>query len=271
MQLLTVGISTRVVLKLVDLTHAGTLDAAVLQMLQPAYDTVTNNCQHVAALLTIGIKNSKEDWVFCLVLRASGANYRQAKVAKWLRQSRGVRRIINSTPSAKVVSSQAFKQHIAHNLQHHSTVSLHFYARRYKTLRWCTYIRRQRAMANMCSVVTGNSAATVVAFGNGDLPTTVKAESAASPKASRASWENHATFLKWMSTEQAGCVVLAMMRMACQAWDLFQLAQVPPERQYKLSCVYMNKIVDALATGNSACPHSHFVDMVETPIMHSSL
>ncbi len=61
MQLLTVGISTRVVLKLVDLTHAGTLDAAVLQMLQPAYDTVTNNCQHVAALLTIGIKNSKED------------------------------------------------------------------------------------------------------------------------------------------------------------------------------------------------------------------
>ncbi len=85
------------------------------------------------------------------MLRASGANYRQAKVAKWLRQSRGVRRIINSTPSAKVVSSQAFKQHIAHNLQHHSTVSLHFYARRYKTLRWCTYIRRQRAMANMCS------------------------------------------------------------------------------------------------------------------------
>jgi len=56
-----VGISTRVVSKLVVLTHAGTLDAAVLQMLQSAYNTVTNNCQHVAALLTIGIKNSKED------------------------------------------------------------------------------------------------------------------------------------------------------------------------------------------------------------------
>jgi len=39
----------------------GTLDAAVLHMLQSAYGTITSNCQHVAALLTIGIKQSKED------------------------------------------------------------------------------------------------------------------------------------------------------------------------------------------------------------------
>ncbi len=42
-------------------THAGTLDAAVLHMLQSAYGTITSNCQHVAALLTIGSKQSKED------------------------------------------------------------------------------------------------------------------------------------------------------------------------------------------------------------------
>ena len=61
MQLLTVGINTRVVSKLAIFTHAGTLDAAVLHMLQSAYGTVTSNCQHFAALLTIGIKQSKKD------------------------------------------------------------------------------------------------------------------------------------------------------------------------------------------------------------------
>lgn len=61
MQLLTVGVITRVVLKFTIFTHAGTLDAAVLHMLQSAYGTVTSNCQHVAALLTIGIKHNKKD------------------------------------------------------------------------------------------------------------------------------------------------------------------------------------------------------------------
>jgi len=32
-----------------------------LQMLQSAYNIVSSNCQHVSALLTAGIKNSKED------------------------------------------------------------------------------------------------------------------------------------------------------------------------------------------------------------------
>ncbi len=99
----------------------------------------------------------------------SGANYRQAKVDKWLRQSRSVKRAINGTPSAKVASSQAFRQHITHNLQHHSMLIQHFHAKRYKTLRWSTYISRQRAMATMCSDVTDNDAGTVVAFGNADF------------------------------------------------------------------------------------------------------
>lgn len=47
--------------KPVMFTHAGTLDAAVLHILQSAYGTITSNCQHVAALLTIGRKQSKED------------------------------------------------------------------------------------------------------------------------------------------------------------------------------------------------------------------
>ena len=99
----------------------------------------------------------------------SGANYRQARVDKWLRQSRGVRRLIRGTPSAKVASSQAFRPHITHKLQHHSTISSHFYAKRYKTLRWSTYISQQRAMATMITDVTGNNADTVLAFGNADF------------------------------------------------------------------------------------------------------
>jgi hypothetical protein len=125
-------------------------------------------------------------------------------------------------------------------------------------------------MANMCSDVTDNNTANT-AFGNADSAHNSKGRVSSLTKGFKSKLAESCHFLMWMSIEQAGCVVLAMMRMACQAWDLFQLAQVPPERQYKLSCVYMNKIVDALATGNSACPHSHFVDMVETPIMHSSL
>ena len=99
----------------------------------------------------------------------SGANFRQARLAKWLRQSRGVKRLINGTPSAKVASSQAFRQHITHVLQHHSTISQHFFAKRYKTLRWSTYISQQRAMATMITDVTGNKADTEVAFGNADF------------------------------------------------------------------------------------------------------
>jgi len=115
------------------------------------------------------VKYETVHWTTGRWKEASGANYGQAKVDKWLRQSRGVRRTVNSTPSAKVASSQALRQHIIHNLQHHSTLSQHFCARRYKTLRWCTYICRQRAMANMCSDVTGNNTATVVAFGIADF------------------------------------------------------------------------------------------------------
>lgn len=39
----------------------GTLDAAVLRVLQSGYNTLSSNCQHVLASLTVGISNSKED------------------------------------------------------------------------------------------------------------------------------------------------------------------------------------------------------------------
>ncbi|KAL3151262.1 hypothetical protein ABBQ38_013101 [Trebouxia sp. C0009 RCD-2024] len=39
----------------------GTLDGVWLQMLSSVYNVVVSTCQHVAAVLTVGIKDSKED------------------------------------------------------------------------------------------------------------------------------------------------------------------------------------------------------------------
>lgn len=64
------GSQHTMVLKLVVLIHAGTLDAAVLPTLPSAYNMVINNCRCVTELLTTGIKNRKEDWLFCFVSRA---------------------------------------------------------------------------------------------------------------------------------------------------------------------------------------------------------
>ncbi len=169
------------------------------------------------------VKYETVQWTIGRWKEDSAANFRQARVAKWLRQSRGVKRLINGTPSAKVASSQAFRQHITQVLQHHNTISQHFFAKRYKTLRWSTYISQQRAMATMITDVTGNKGDTVVAFGNADLLTTAKAKSAVSPKDSRTSWQHPAAFSKLTSTGPAPCVVLAMMTTACQAWDLAQV------------------------------------------------
>lgn len=42
----------------------------MLQVLQSGYNTLSSNCQHVLASLTVGINNSKEDRILLLVLRA---------------------------------------------------------------------------------------------------------------------------------------------------------------------------------------------------------
>ena len=97
---------------------------------------------------------------------ASGANFRTAKVHKWLRQDRPVRQAIRSTPSAKTASAQTFQSHATHRLQHTPLVSAHFSAKRYPALRWRSYISRQKAFAEMCNIVTANDPDTVVAFGD---------------------------------------------------------------------------------------------------------
>ncbi|KAL3162962.1 hypothetical protein ABBQ32_009394 [Trebouxia sp. C0010 RCD-2024] len=96
----------------------------------------------------------------------SGANARTAKVAKWLKTDRPVSQAIKGMPSAHTSSSQAFSHHCSYRLQHSHLIASHFTSRRYKTLRWETYNRKQRALAMLCSSVTAGNKDTVVAFGN---------------------------------------------------------------------------------------------------------
>ena len=99
----------------------------------------------------------------------SGANARSAKVKKWLKTDRAVDRAIRSMPTANTSSSQAFGQHISYRIQHNQLISNHFTSRRYMTLRWATYISKQRALAMLCNEVTANNSDTVVAFGNAEF------------------------------------------------------------------------------------------------------
>lgn len=96
----------------------------------------------------------------------SGASARSAKVARWLRTDKCVDRTIRRMPTAHTSSSQTYSQHVAYRLQHSKLVANHFTSRRYKTLRWGTYISKQRAMAMLCNEVTANNKETIVAFGN---------------------------------------------------------------------------------------------------------
>ncbi|KAL3141216.1 hypothetical protein ABBQ38_003555 [Trebouxia sp. C0009 RCD-2024] len=99
----------------------------------------------------------------------SGASARTAKVAKWLKTDRPVNQAINDMPSAHTSSTQAFSHHCSYRLQHSHLIASHFTSRRYKTLRWETYTRKQRALAMMCNEVTARNKDTVVAFGNAEF------------------------------------------------------------------------------------------------------
>lgn len=96
----------------------------------------------------------------------SGARARTARVTKWLGVDSAVNRVIRLMPTARTSSSQDFCQHVTYRLQHNSLVANHFTSRRYKTLRWQTYISRQRALSIMCNEVTANNRDTIVALGN---------------------------------------------------------------------------------------------------------
>ena len=79
---------------------------------------------------------------------------------------RPVSQAIKGMPSAHTSSSQAFSHHCSYRLQHSHLIASHFTSRRYKTLRWETYNRKQRALAMLCNSVTAGNKDTVVAFGN---------------------------------------------------------------------------------------------------------
>ena len=96
----------------------------------------------------------------------SGAKARCAKVARWMKADRAVSKVL---PSPRTSSSQLFSQHISYQLQHNPVISNHFTSRRYKTLRFTTYIKKQRAIAKLCNDITANESQTVVAFGDAEF------------------------------------------------------------------------------------------------------
>ena len=96
----------------------------------------------------------------------SGAKARCAKVARWIKADRAVNKVLKHMPSARTSSSQLFSQHISYRLLHSRLISNHFTSRRYKTLRFTTYIKKQSAIAKLCNEITDNNSQTVVAFGN---------------------------------------------------------------------------------------------------------
>ena len=69
-------------------------------------------------------------------------------------------------PTACTSPSQSFNQHISCRLQRNKLLSNYFTSRKYKTLRWSTYISKLRALAMLCNGVMANKE-TIVAFGNG--------------------------------------------------------------------------------------------------------
>ena len=99
----------------------------------------------------------------------SGSKARCAKVARWMKQDRTLSKVMKHMPSARTSSSQLFCQHISYRLLHSPVISNHFMSRRYKTLRFTAYIKKQRAIAMLCNDITANNNQTVIAFGNADF------------------------------------------------------------------------------------------------------
>ena len=83
-------------------------------------------------------------------------------------------RTLLDMPSSKVCTTADFGNHVQYRLQHLPSILQHFTARRYRTLRWRSYIHKQKAMSQMVNRITDKHHGTVVAWGNGDFAHNIK-------------------------------------------------------------------------------------------------
>ena len=168
---------------------------------------------------------------------ASGVNFKTAKVRRVAETRLPSQTGYPQHTLSKDRSAQTRLSHATHRLLHTPLVSAHFSARRYPALRWRSFISKQRvigcdhgthfsmqqalAKCAMCTMVTANDPNTVVAFGDAKFAHNSRGWPGTLTRASGDSWRARASCIKWMSTTQALCAVLAMS--TCQAWALKQV------------------------------------------------
>lgn len=98
--------------------------------------------------------------------KASGIKFRLHKTEMWLSRDPALKAALQEMPSAKVAGTAAFCAHISHRIEHAPAVRDHFGDRRHRQLRWSTFIKRQRAYADICKDITAGKSSTVVASGD---------------------------------------------------------------------------------------------------------
>ena len=99
----------------------------------------------------------------------AGIYHRTSTTAKWVSKNESVQMFNDSVPSAKVSGLEPFLRYAAYVLVHLGDCLAFYSARRFRRLRFKTYITGQKAQAELVRRVTGNGSVTHVFFGNADI------------------------------------------------------------------------------------------------------
>jgi hypothetical protein len=98
----------------------------------------------------------------------AGYHLRTRKTSVWEKRveideyNRGV-------PAGRTSRLAEYTERVCYVLKHIESVMSFYTARRFRSLSWNTYIKKQRAIDQLCRLITGGRDDTVVAFGDGDV------------------------------------------------------------------------------------------------------
>ena len=100
----------------------------------------------------------------------AGYNYRSNVTKMWIQKAEEITIFNQEVKSAKTSNLDVLCSHTSHVLANLRTVMAFYDTKRFKRLRWKTYISQQKAFEKLVAALRGNSKRPLIVWGNAKFP-----------------------------------------------------------------------------------------------------